>query len=58
MTEPRRTRRYAPRPEKISLDWPSAFKIAVAVVMLSVVLQLIVWAVFGAGLAFLLAAGA
>ena len=57
MTTPR-TRRYSPRPEAIRLDWPSAFKVAVAVVLLSVVLQLMVWATFGAGLAFLLAAGA
>lgn len=57
MTDQRR-RRYAPRPETIRMDWTSAFKVAIAVVLLSVVLQLMVWMLFGAGLAFLMAVGA
>ena len=40
MTEPRR-RRYAPRPEKISLGWPSAFKIALIVFLFLLVIEVL-----------------
>lgn len=53
-TSPRQ-KRYAPRPERISLDWGSAFKVAIAVVLLLAVLQILAWMFFG-GIAVLLAA--
>ncbi len=52
-----RKRRYAPRPESIRLDWPSAFKIAVATTILQVVLWIIIYVFLGMGLAFFAAMG-
>lgn len=53
LTTPRR-RHYSPRPERVSVDWPSCWRIAVAIVVLSFVMTIVLWFAFlilGAGLA-------
>ena len=56
LPETRRVRRYATRPEVIRIDWPSAFKVAIAVAILSFVLQ-VVFGFVGLTLAAIFAVG-
>ena len=51
-----RHRRYASRPEVIRIDWPSAFKVALAVAVLSFIFQ-VVFGFVGLTLAAIFAVG-